>query len=47
MSGAVVGLVSITPCAGYIETMSSIVIGGVASACVYFSIIAKGLYAPR
>jgi Amt family ammonium transporter len=41
-SGAVAGLVSITPAAGYVGPVSSVVIGGVAGVLCYLAVLAKG-----
>jgi Amt family ammonium transporter len=40
-SGAVAGLVAITPCAGFVGPMASIVIGFVAGAVCYFAVSVK------
>ncbi len=41
-SGAVAGLVAITPCAGYITPMSSILVGGIVPMLCYGAILLKG-----
>jgi Amt family ammonium transporter len=42
MSGAVAGLVSITPASGFVDAMSALIIGGIAGAiCFYFSVHVK------
>jgi Amt family ammonium transporter len=38
VTGAVVGLVAITPAAGYVNTMSALIIGAVAAPISYYSI---------
>ncbi|MFQ5432770.1 MAG: ammonium transporter, partial [Nitrospinota bacterium] len=43
-SGAVAGLVAITPAAGFIGPISSIVVGGVAGALCYTAVVAKGKF---
>ncbi|MEB3310795.1 MAG: ammonium transporter [Snowella sp.] len=40
-TGIVVGLVGITPCAGFVTPMSAIVIGAIASVCCFYAIIWK------
>jgi len=47
MSGAVVGLVAITPAAGYVHAPSSIFIGAVTVIIVYFAVRAKSKWAGR
>jgi len=39
ISGAIAGLVAITPAAGYVDPMSSIVIGGIAGILCYFAML--------
>jgi len=46
-SGAVVGLVAITPAAGYVDAPSSIAVGGIGTLVVYFVLEAKSKYFPR
>jgi Amt family ammonium transporter len=42
MSGAIAGLVAITPASGFVDAMSAIIIGGVGGAlCFYFSVYVK------
>jgi Amt family ammonium transporter len=42
MSGAIAGLVAITPASGFVEPMSAIIIGGIAGGlCFYFSVYVK------
>jgi Amt family ammonium transporter len=41
-SGAVAGLVAITPAAGYVGPVSSVITGGFAGALCYFAVLAKG-----
>ena len=41
-SGAVAGLVAITPAAGFVGPISSIVVGGVAGVICYVAVVAKG-----
>ena len=42
MSGAIAGLVAITPASGYVDAMPAILIGGVAGGlCFYFSVHVK------
>src|SRR6202043_1306253 len=43
-SGAVAGLVAITPCAGYVTPMSALVIGLLVSCICYGAILAKGVF---
>ncbi|MCA1961591.1 MAG: ammonia channel protein, partial [Desulfomonile sp.] len=40
-SGAVAGLVAITPAAGYVGPVSSVIIGGVAGVVCYLAVLAK------
>jgi len=47
MCGAVIGLVAITPSAGYVHMPSSIVIGSVTCLICYLAVRAKSKYAPR
>ncbi|MEW6351633.1 MAG: ammonium transporter [Thermodesulfobacteriota bacterium] len=44
-SGAVAGLVSITPAAGYVNPVSAVLIGLVAGSLCYFAVLAKGFLA--
>ncbi|CAE6909338.1 unnamed protein product [Symbiodinium natans] len=37
MSGAVAGLVNITPCAGYVEPLGALGVGALGAACCYFA----------
>jgi len=46
-SGAVVGLVVITPCAGYVHPQSSLAIGVLGTLAVYGAVIMKAKYFPR
>ena len=41
-SGAVAGLVAITPASGYVGPVSSVIIGGVAGVVCYLAVLAKG-----
>lgn len=41
-SGAVAGLVAITPAAGYVGPVSSVILGGVAGVLCYLAVLAKG-----
>ncbi|MFH0821958.1 MAG: ammonium transporter [Pseudomonadota bacterium] len=41
-SGAVAGLVAITPACGYVGPVSSVIIGGVAGVVCYLAVLAKG-----
>ncbi len=41
-SGAVAGLVAITPAAGYVGPVSSVIIGAVAGVVCYLAVLAKG-----
>jgi len=43
-SGAVAGLVAITPACGFVGPLSSIVIGGAAGALCYFAVVAKSRF---
>lgn len=43
-SGAVTGLASVTPAAGYISPLSAILIGAAAGLCCYFAIVWKGKF---
>jgi len=47
MCGAVVGLVAITPCAGFIHLQSSLAIGFLSCLAVYGSVVVKSKYFPR
>eukprot|EP01125_Pyxidicula_operculata_P010761 TRINITY_DN353_c0_g1_i1.p1 TRINITY_DN353_c0_g1~~TRINITY_DN353_c0_g1_i1.p1 ORF type:complete len:429 (+),score=102.91 TRINITY_DN353_c0_g1_i1:735-2021(+) len=47
ISGAVVGLVAITPAAGFVHIQSSIAIGGITTVICYGAVHAKGKWAPR
>jgi Amt family ammonium transporter len=43
-SGAVAGLVAITPAAGFVGPVSSVIIGAVAGAVCYFAVLAKASF---
>jgi len=47
VSGAVVGLVAITPCAGFVHVQSSLAIGFISTVLVYGSVVLKAKYFPR
>jgi len=46
ISGAVVGLVAITPCAGFVHLQSSLAIGAIGTFAVYGAVIVKAKYFP-
>jgi len=46
ISGAVVGLVAITPCAGFVHVQSSLAIGCIGTFAVYSAVVIKGKYFP-
>ncbi len=41
-SGAVAGLVAITPASGYVGPVSSVILGAVAGVVCYLAVLAKG-----
>jgi len=47
MCGAVVGLVAITPCAGFVHLQSSLAIGSISCLVVYGAVVLKSKYFPR
>jgi len=47
ISGAVVGLVAITPCAGFVHYQSSLAIGSLGTLAVYGAVLVRGKFFPR